>query len=128
MFKELPSLSGFQPRFYTGGPIHWHLPFLYDLASTLKPRAAVVVGLGEGDAFFTLCQAADSVGEKGHCLAVHRSRPGAPEANDARWREAVESGAEVYGDRAKFLSDADALRDVAERSVDFLLIDDSDVG
>ncbi len=59
MFEQLPSLRGFQPRFYTGGPTRAHLPLFCDLLAMTKPSRVVVVGFGDGQAFFTFCQAAN---------------------------------------------------------------------
>src|SRR4051812_39908268 len=129
MFEELPSLRGFQPEFYSGGPVRFHLPLLYDLAAATKPKTAVVIGIGEGEAFFTLCQAANEPGNNGQCIAVRRQRPGELKKEDRAWGEAVANGNEVYGERAHFFSSSEAaLAEVADSSVDLLLIDDSDFG
>src|SRR3954471_12311135 len=129
MFEELPSLRGFQPEFYSGGPVRFHLPLLYDLAAATKPKTAVVIGIGEGEAFFTLCQAANEPGNNGQCVAVRRQRPEEPTSEDAEWREGVAYGEEVYGERAHFFSSSEAaLAGVPDGSVDLLLVDDSDAG
>src|SRR5450432_2235721 len=44
MFEKLPSLLGFQPKFYTGGPTRFHLPLLYDLMASKRPRSVVTLG------------------------------------------------------------------------------------
>ena len=31
MFEKLPSLLGFQPKFFTGGPSRFHLALLHDI-------------------------------------------------------------------------------------------------
>src|SRR3954471_17159628 len=129
MFDELPSLRGFQPDFYSGGPIRFHLPLLYDLAAATSPKVAVVIGIGEGEGFFTLFQAANQPGNPGECIAIRRNRADEPESEDAAWREAVAYGQEVYGERAGFISSSHAaLANIADESVDLLLIDDSDLG
>src|SRR4051812_10927 len=102
MFEELPSLRGFQPEFYSGGPVSFHLPLLYDLAAATKPQVAVVIGFGEGEAFFTLCQAANEPGNTGECIAVRRHRHEEREKEDAGWREGIAYGEELYGERARF--------------------------
>src|SRR3954468_16382543 len=128
MFEKLPSLA-FQPKFYSGGPAHFHLPLLYDLVVETKPKTTVAIGFGKGDAFFTLCQAANEPGNNGQCVAVRRQRPEEPESEDADWREGVAYGEEVYGERARFFSSSEAaLAELADGSVDLLLIDDSDAG
>ena len=84
MFDELPSLREFQPDFYSGGPVRFHLPLLYDLAAATKPKVTVVIGIGEGEAFFTLCQATNDPGNPGECIAVRRVRPDEPESGEDR--------------------------------------------
>src|SRR4051812_26452537 len=129
MFEELPSLRGFQPDFYSGGPVRLYLPLLYDLVAATKPKVTVVIGLGEGEAFFTFCQAANEPGNSGHCVAVRRQRSEEPENEDATWRQAIAHGEEVYGERVRFFSSGEAaLSEIGEGSVDLLLIDDSDSG
>jgi GT2 family glycosyltransferase len=129
MFDKLPSLLAFQPRFYSGGSSRFHLPFLYDLVAETKPKITVTIGFAEGDAFFTLCQAASESGSMGQCIAVRRQRPDEPETEDADWREGVAYGGEVYGEQARFFSSREAaLSELADGSVDLLLMDDSDAG
>jgi GT2 family glycosyltransferase/glycosyltransferase involved in cell wall biosynthesis len=129
MFDELPSLRGFTPKSYFGGPLRFYLPLLYDLVASAKPKVSVVIGLGEGDAFFTLCQATEESGEEGVCVAVRRERAGESEAEDESWREGVANGQEIYGERARFFSSSDeALSTLADGSVDLLFLDDSDSG
>src|SRR3954454_9540293 len=122
MFDELPSLRGFQPDFYSGGPIRFHLPLLYDLAAATSPKVAVVIGIGEGEAFFTLCQAANQPGNTSECLAIRRDRADEPESEDADWRVAVAYSEEVYGQPSCFVSSSQAaLAKIADGSVDLLL-------
>ena len=129
MFEKLPSLRGFQPKFYSGGPARFHLPLFYDLVAAIKPKRVVVAGFGDGQAFFTFCQAAVEQRIDCECVAVRRDRPGESEADDAAWRDGKSYGEEFYGGRARFFSDhATALAEIASGSVDVLLIDDSDSG
>src|ERR1700674_2252683 len=72
MFEKLPSLLGFQPKFYTGGPMRFHLALLYDLVASKKPKSIVTVGFGDGQAFFTFCQATREQNVECKCFAVHR--------------------------------------------------------
>ena len=74
MFEKLPSLLGFQPKFYVGGPIRSYLPLLYDLVACRKPKSIVTVGFGDGEAFFAFCQAAREQSVDCRCLAVRRER------------------------------------------------------
>ena len=76
MFEKLPSLRGFQPKFYSGGPARFHLPLLYDLVAETKPKRVIALGFGDGQAFFTFCQAASEQKIDCECIAVRRDRPG----------------------------------------------------
>lgn len=129
MFDKLPSLREFQPKFYSGGPTRFHLPLLYDLVAETKPKRVVAVGFGDGQAFFTFCQAAREQKLDCTCLAVRWDRPGESEEDDVAWREGREYGEEFYGERARFFSSPSvALAEMADNSVDVLLLDDSDSG
>jgi glycosyltransferase involved in cell wall biosynthesis/GT2 family glycosyltransferase len=129
MFEKLPSLRGFQPKFYSGGPTRFHLPFLYDLVAEARPTRVVVVGFGDGQPFFTFCQAAAELKIDCEGVAVRRDRADEPEGDDRAWREGREYGEEFYGEKARFIaSSTDALREIADGSVDVLLLDDTDSG
>ena len=129
MFEKLPSLRGFQPKFYPGSATRFHLPLLYDLVAGTKPRQVVALGFGDGQAFFTLCQAASEQEVECNCIAVRRERAGEAEQDDAAWREGKDYGEEFYGGRARFFpSAASVLAELADGSVDLLLLDDCDSG
>jgi GT2 family glycosyltransferase len=128
MFEKLPSLLGFKPKFYNGGPTRFHLPLLYDLVASKKPRSIVTSGFGDGQAFFTLCQAAREQNIEGRCVAVRRERAGETENDDVAWLKGKDYGAESYGDLVGFHDGPDAVKEVADQSVDLLLVDDSDSG
>jgi len=129
MFEKLPSLRGFQPKFYSDGPMRFHLPLFYDLVASVRPKVVVALGWGDGQAFFTFCQAANEQGVTCECVAVRRERAGESVDNDVAWREGQKYGEEFYGDRARFFaSGAAALAELAEGSVDLLLLDDCDSG
>jgi GT2 family glycosyltransferase/glycosyltransferase involved in cell wall biosynthesis len=129
MFAQLPSVRGFQPKFYSGGPARFHLPLLYDLIAAAQPKRVVVVGFGDGNAFFAWCQAAVEQQIDCDCVAVRRDRPGELEKDDTGWSEGKDYGEEFYGTGARFFADrAAALKKIDDGSVDILLIDDSDSG
>ena len=129
MFEKLPSLRGFQPKFYSGGATRFHLPLLYDLVAETKPKRAVVIGFGDGEAFFALCQGAVEQKIDCQCVAVRREREGESENDDAAWRDGRGYGEEFYGERTRFFStDATALEGTKDGSVDILWLDDSDSG
>ncbi len=125
---NLPSLFAFQPRYYHGRQIRHYLPLLYDLVRTVRPKRIVVLGLGDGDGFFTLCQAVREGGLTSECVAVWRGLQSRDD--DDAWRESVRYAAEHYREFARLHpNDTVALLDdCAERKVDLLVIDDCDVG
>jgi glycosyltransferase involved in cell wall biosynthesis/GT2 family glycosyltransferase len=129
MFEKLPSLRGFQPKFYSGGPSRFHLPLLYDLVAVVKPKRVVVLGFGDGQAFFTFCQSAMEQKVDCECVAVRRERTGEPEIDDSAWAEGRSDGEEFYGNRARFFANPPgALAQIADDSVDILWLDDCDSG
>jgi GT2 family glycosyltransferase/uncharacterized protein (UPF0335 family) len=128
MFEKLPSLLGFKPKFYTGGPARFHLPLLYDLVASKKPGLLVTQGFGDGQAFFTLCQAAREQNIECHCVAVRRERAGEKESDDVAWLKGRAYGDEFYGDLTRFQSNSDGGKEFADQSVDLLLVDDCDSG
>jgi GT2 family glycosyltransferase/glycosyltransferase involved in cell wall biosynthesis len=129
MFEKLSSLRGFQPKFYSGGPVRFHLPLLYDLMAEARPKRVVVLGFGDGDAFFAFCQAATEQKIEAECVAIRRDRSGESAADDAAWRDGRAAGEEFYGDRARFFGATnEALNAIADGSVDVLWLDDSDSG
>lgn len=127
---DLPSLLAFQPRFYRGGPMRHHLALLYDLVATRRPRRIVVVGYGNGEAFFTLCQAVRETGLECSCTAIWRGGAGEKREADQAWEEGQRYAAENYGEFAH-LSPVDSItaaRQSAEEKTDLLLIDQCETG
>ncbi len=127
---DLPSLLAFQPRFYRGGPIRHHLALLYDLVATRRPRRIVVVGFGNGEAFFTLCQAVRETGLDAECTAIWRGAAGEDRETDPAWEEGKRYAAETYGEFAQFSADDSriAAQKFSETKVDLLLIDQCESG
>jgi O-antigen biosynthesis protein len=128
MFDKLPSLLGFQPKFYAGGPMRFHLPLLYDLVALRKPKSIVTLGFSDGEGFFTFCQAAREQNVESQCTLIRRDRAGEDAAPDLAWQKAKDYGHEFYGGRARFVegSAAEILNDFADNGVDLLLLDDCD--
>ena len=50
-----------RPRFLADSASLHHLPFLFWLADTLRPKSFVSIGGGDGVAYFALCQAAEKL-------------------------------------------------------------------
>src|ERR1043166_1012066 len=129
MVQKLPSFRDFQPKFYSGGPMRFHLSLLYDLVSQAKPKQVVFLGFGDGDAFFTACQAALEQNIPCQCVAVRRNRAGESADDDPAWRNGRVGGEEFYGESARFFeTPAEALAEIADGSVEILMLDDSDSG
>ncbi len=128
MFEKLPSLLGFKPRFYTGGPTRFYLPLFYDLVARRSPRSIVTMGFADGQAFFTFCQAAREQNIECQCVALRRDHAGENESDDVAWLKGKDYGDEFYGDLARFRSGARVVDEVADQSVDLLLLDDCDSG
>src|SRR5882724_6573899 len=128
MLSELPGLHEFTPKFYRGGPIRFYLPLLYDLVAIEKPKLIVTIGFDEGEAFFTLCQAAREKRIDCRCVAIRREE--GQESGDAIWHAGRAYGEEFYGEAAQFLAGApaDLAKNFANDDVDLLLIDDCDSG
>src|SRR5213075_907945 len=72
MFKNLPSLLHFQPKFFVGGPARFYLALFYDLVALSRPKSIVPLGFGDGEAFFTLCQAVHENRLDCRCVAIFR--------------------------------------------------------
>src|SRR5215831_124250 len=128
MFEKLPSLVGFQPKCYTGGPSRFHLPLFYDLVATQKPKVIVVLGFGDGQAFFTFCQAVREQNLSCQCVAVRREHEGEKEADDVAWGEGRAYGTEFYGDLVVFRNGLETEKGFDNGSIDLLLLDDCDSG
>lgn len=124
---KLPSLLAFQPHFYRGGPIRHHLALLYDLVATLPPHRLVVVGFGEGEAFFTLCQAVQENHLECECFAFER---GSSLETDTSWLEGQRYAAETYREFAHLSAEDSTAtaRQFAEKKIDLFLLDHCDRG
>src|SRR3954449_8207844 len=119
MFEKLPSLRGFQPKFYSGGATRFHLPLLYDLVAETKPKRLGVLGVGDGQAFFTFCQAAGEQKIDCACVAVRREHEDESEDADSDWQRGRADAEEFYGERTQFFGSArEALAAIGDGSVD----------
>ncbi len=123
---ELPSLHKFRPRYFQGGPGAAHLALQYDLAALVRPARVVFSGFGDGQAFFTWCQAATEQGYESECLVFPREPEGADD--DEAWRLGREHGFELYGAMARFAVEASAGAAGAPDGIDVLVIEDCDAG
>src|SRR5213082_81066 len=126
MFKNLPSLLNFQPKFFVGGPARFYLALFYDLVALARPKSIVTLGFGDGEAFFTLCQAVRENRLDCRCVAIFRGDE-SDWNHDPAGRAGEEYCDEFYGDFAR-LRREDSRAEFAEESVDLLLINDLDAG
>ncbi|MDQ3545253.1 MAG: glycosyltransferase, partial [Verrucomicrobiota bacterium] len=113
-----------------GGAIRHHLALLYDLVATRRPHRTVVVGFGNGEAFFTLCQAVRETGVESICTAIWRGAAEERREADHAWEEGKHYAAETYGEVAQFSADdsAAAAQKFSGNTVDLLLIDQCESG
>ncbi|MDQ3313138.1 MAG: glycosyltransferase [Verrucomicrobiota bacterium] len=95
-----------------------------------KPKVVVTLGFGDGQAFFTFCQAVLEQNLESQCVAVRRNRAGEEPNDDVAWVRGNEYGHEFYGHLTRFLHAPPGLvaTEFPEASVDFLFLDDSDSG
>src|SRR6266513_234623 len=126
MFKNLPSLLHFQPKFFVGGPARFYLALFYDLVALARPKSIVTLGFGEGEAFFTLCQAVRENRLDCRCVAIFRGDE-VDWNHDPAGRAGEEYCDEFYGDFARLRREG-SRAEFAEESVDLLLINDLDAG
>jgi glycosyltransferase involved in cell wall biosynthesis len=108
--------------------MRFHLPLLYDLVASTKPKSIVSLGFGDGEGFFTFCQAVREQEVAGRCAALRRARKGETETEDAAWQKGRKYGEEFYGDFARFFSDSSQSAEFADGSIDLLLVADCDSG
>ncbi|HEY2615622.1 MAG TPA: glycosyltransferase [Chthoniobacterales bacterium] len=128
MFENLPGLLSFRPGFYNRGPTRFHLPLLYDLVARRKPKSIVSLGLGDGQAFFTFCQAVREEKFVCSCTVVRRAHPAEKESDDRAWQNAMDYGEEFYGGVSHFLDRPRVVSEFADGSVDVLFLDNFDSG
>jgi glycosyltransferase involved in cell wall biosynthesis len=126
MFKNLPSLLHFQPKFFVGGPARFYLALFYDLVALARPKSIVTLGFGDGEAFFTLCQAVRENRLDCRCVAIFRGDE-SDWNHDPAGRAGEEYCDEFYGDFARLRREG-SRAEFAEESVDLLLINDLDAG
>jgi predicted nucleic acid-binding Zn-ribbon protein len=56
-----------RPRFMPASPTLAHTPFLFWLCGSVRPSETAVLGVGDGVAYFALCQAIDTLNLPGLC-------------------------------------------------------------
>lgn len=111
MFEHLPSLRGFQPHFYHGGPSRFYLPLLYDLVAAVRPRSTVILGW-DAEVHFTLCQAVREHAIDGKVTCIRDAGDGAA-SDDQEWQAGIAHADEFYHSVSRLIEPA------ADRDGDF---------
>jgi GT2 family glycosyltransferase/glycosyltransferase involved in cell wall biosynthesis len=129
MFEKLPSLRGFQPKWFTGGATRFYLPLLYDVVFLGRPKLVVTVGFGDGQAHFAFCQAAKEADLKTRCVAI-RSDVAENDADDEPWMRGEDCGKDTYAETSELISGScvDVARSLSDSSIDVLFIDEINSG
>ena len=93
----------------------FRVPFMFWLADVLRPRRIVQVGLGSGDGYFALCQAAERFGGTTQCIGCD------PALEDA----VVEHNARRYAGFSRLINGTteDLGRKIGTGTVDLLVIE-----
>ncbi len=107
-----------QPRHVTRSPLLVHLPYLFWLVESGRPRRIVQVGLGDGVGFMAFCQAVDKLDATGSCLGI--TTPDTSFPDDMR-----RAHAEYYSEFSAILQhdDTDGMRAAARAPIDMLVLD-----
>ncbi|MDQ6809284.1 MAG: class I SAM-dependent methyltransferase, partial [Verrucomicrobiota bacterium] len=124
MFEHLPSLRGFQPQFYTGGPSRFYLPLLYDLVATCLPRRVVILGW-DSDVHFTLCQVVCELGLKTDVISIRECGENHA-SDDEEWQAGAARSDEFYRDVSRLIdltTDA-SLAEFQDESVELFVVHD----
>lgn len=108
-----------RPRFMPASPVLTHMPFLFWLCNEVKPREIGVSGVGDGVAFFTLCQAMDKLNLTGNC--VGQGDWSHLEQEAAVPLELTEHAEQFYDDRTDL--SAVTSGDTSFRNLDLLFVD-----
>ena len=124
MFEHLPSLRGFQPRFYHAGASRFSLAPLYDLVAAIRPRHVVILGW-DGDMHFTLCQAAQECALPTVVTSVREGSDGAVEIDD-EWLAGVAYGDEFHHGVSRLIDPGtqDVFAQFEDESVEILIVRD----
>ena len=120
----------FEPKFFTGGPTRFYLPFLFDIVLQEKPTLIVTLGLGDAQAHLTFCQAVAGRNLSSRCVAIRRPRADESANDDSAWELAEKATAKFFPTVSQLI-ETDAVKaaaDFADGSIEVLLIDDVDSG
>ncbi|MFL6500395.1 MAG: glycosyltransferase [Candidatus Udaeobacter sp.] len=120
----------FEPKFFTGGPTRFYLPFLFDIVLQEKPTLIVTLGLGDAQAHLAFCQAVTERNLSSRCVAVRRPRGDESANDDLAWELAEKATRKSFPTVSQLIETnaAAAAADFADGSIEVLLIDDVDSG
>ena len=122
--------QNFEPKFFTGGPTRFYLPFFFDIIVHEKPTLIVTLGLGDAQAHLTFCQAVVEQNLSSRCVAIRRPRADESANDDSAWELAQKATAKFFPTVSQLIG-TDAVKaaaDFADGSIEVLLIDDVDSG
>ena len=107
-------------RYLKNSPFLHHLPFLFWLVETCRPKSFVELGVGEGVSYFAACQAVDKLDLAACCQGIDRWEDKGASPDDVRVYNT-----EQYGDFSRLI--AGDLREAVHRfpdgSIDLLHVD-----
>ena len=86
----------FEPKFFTGGPTRFYLPFLFDIVLQEKPTLIVTLGLGDAQAHLAFCQAVAGRNLSSRCVAIRRPRADESANDDSAWELSRKSDSEIF--------------------------------
>jgi len=120
----------FEPKFFTGGPTRFYLPFLFDIVLQEKPTLIVTLGLGDAQAHLAFCQAVAERNLSSRCVAIRRPRADESPNDDSAWELAEKATAKFFPTVSQLIETGavKAAADFADGSIEVLLIDDVDSG
>lgn len=113
-----------RPRFSRNPAAMRHVPLLFWLVSALRPVHSLVLGVGEGDLFFALCQALDRLDQSTTCTGINN--PASIDSDPQTAQDLREHLRQLYPDLADLRTADDAgaiLKGQRKGSVDLLLLD-----
>src|SRR6476660_9959892 len=122
--------QNFEPKFFTGGPTRFYLPFLFDIVLQEKPTLIVTLGLGDAQAHLTFCQAVVEQNLSSRCVSIRLPRGDESANDDSAWELAEKATAKFFPTVSQLIG-TDAVKaaaDFADGSIEVLLIDDVDSG
>jgi GT2 family glycosyltransferase/glycosyltransferase involved in cell wall biosynthesis len=122
--------QSFEPKFFTGGPTRFYLPFFFDIVAQEKPALIVTLGLGDAQAHLAFCQAVAEQNLSSRCVGVRRARADESAIDDPAWQYAEKATAKFFGAISQLVKAHSLKADIEFRdgSIEVLLIDDVDSG